>query len=129
MINHITIEGRLAKDPELRRTQSGIEVTSGSIAFQKANDEADFFDIVAWRDCAQVLAKYRKGTRILIDGRLTTRSWVDKTGKKRTAVEIVADTIREIAGRRAEEETAPVNSVLAQPLPMADFAIPDEIPY
>lgn len=133
MINRLTIESRLTRDPELRRTQNGTEVTSGSIAYQKANGEADFFDIVAWRENAKVLAKYRKGTRILIEGHLTTRSWLDSKQTKRVVVEIVVDTIRELAAWRSDEKSKESAAPMpAQPVPMADFAIPDEdggIPY
>ena len=98
MLNRTIIMGRLTRDPELRRTGSGIAVTSFSIAVdrdiapQGQEKETDFFDCVAWRNTAEFIAKYfTKGRMIAVDGKLQTRSWTDKDGNKRRTVEIVAD--------------------------------------
>jgi single-strand DNA-binding protein len=92
--------GRLVKDPELRRTQSGTSVTSFRIAvdrdFKSQNGEkkADFFDIVAWRQTAEFVSKYfTKGRMAIIEGRLQTRDWTDRDGNKRVATEIIADNV------------------------------------
>lgn len=98
MLNRTIIMGRLTRDPELRRTGSGIAVTSFSIAVdrdytpQGQEKETDFFDCVAWRQTGEFIAKYfTKGRMITVDGKLQTRSWTDKDGNKRKTVEIVAD--------------------------------------
>ncbi|MGX8699194.1 MAG: single-stranded DNA-binding protein [bacterium] len=100
MLNHIVLMGRLVRDPELRRTQSGIAVTSMRIAvdrdFKSENGErqADFIDIVAWRGTAEYAAKYfTKGRMIVVSGRLQMRDWTDKDGGKRTSAEVVADNL------------------------------------
>ena len=99
-LNRTTIMGRLTRDPELRRTNNGTSVTSFSIAVDrdfKAQDgskETDFIDVVAWRQTAEFVSKYfAKGRMAVVDGRLQTRSYQDKTGSKRTAVEVVADNV------------------------------------
>ena len=100
MLNRIVIMGRLVKDPELRRTQSGVAVTSFRIAVdrdfknQDGSKQADFFDVVAWRATAEFVSKYfTKGRMAVVEGRLQSRDWTDKEGGKRIAIEIVADNV------------------------------------
>ena len=100
MLNKIILMGRLVKDPELRRTQSGTAVTSFRIAVdrdfksQDGSKQADFFDVVAWRGTAEFVSKYfTKGRMAIVEGRLQTRDWTDREGGKRVATEIVADNI------------------------------------
>ena len=98
MLNRIVIMGRLTRDPELRRTQSGTPVTSVRLAVdrdfksQDGTKQADFFDVVAWRQTAEFVSKYfTKGRMAIVEGRLQSRDWQDKDGNKRTSIEIVAD--------------------------------------
>ena len=98
MLNHITIMGRLTRDPELRRTGSGVAVASFTVAVdrdfggQDGEKEVDFIDCVAWRNTGEFVAKYfTKGRMIVVDGRLQIRSWTDKDGNKRRTAEVVAD--------------------------------------
>lgn len=98
MLNHITIMGRLTKDVELRRTNSGVAVASFTIAcdrdFGSGEKETDFVDIVAWRNTAEFVSKYfSKGRMAVVSGRLQIRSWTDKDGNKRKNAEIVADNV------------------------------------
>lgn len=100
MLNHITIMGRLTRDPELRRTCSGIAVASFTLAVdrdvkgQDGERETDFLDCVAWRQTGEFVSKYfRKGSMAVVSGRLEIRSWTDKQGNKHKAAEIVADNI------------------------------------
>ena len=100
MLNRIVIMGRLARDPELRRTQSGIAVTSFRIAcdrdFKSQNGEksTDWIDVVAWRQTAEFVSKFfTKGRMAIVEGRLQSRDWTDKDGNKRTAIEVVADNV------------------------------------
>ena len=100
MLNKIFIMGRLTRDPELRRTQSGTAVTSFSLAVdrdyksQSGEKETDFIDVVAWRSTAEFVSKYfQKGSLIAIEGSLQTRQYQDKNGNNRTAVEVVANNI------------------------------------
>ena len=99
MLNHITIMGRLTRDPELRRTGSGIAVASFTLAVDRdfsprdgGERETDFIDCVAWRQTGEFVSKYfTKGRMIVVSGRLQIRSWTDKDGNKRRTAEVVAD--------------------------------------
>ena len=99
MLNHIVIMGRLTRDPELRRTGSGIAVASFSVAVERdfsgrdgGEKETDFIDCVAWRQTGEFVSKYfTKGRMIVVSGRLQIRSWTDKDGNKRRTAEVVAD--------------------------------------
>ena len=100
MLNHIVLMGRLTRDPELRRTGSGVAVASFTIAVdrdfaaQGAEKETDFVDIVAWRSTAEFVSKYfTKGRMAVVTGRLQIRNWTDKEGNKRRSAEVVADNI------------------------------------
>lgn len=99
MLNHIIIMGRLTRDPELRRTDSGIAVASFTLAVDRdrapegQDKETDFIDCVAWRNTAEFVDKYfSKGRMMVVSGRLQIRPWTDKEGNKRKATEIVADS-------------------------------------
>ena len=99
MLNHITIMGRLTRDPELRRTGSGIAVTNFCVAVDRdyvskdgGERKTDFINCFAWRSTGEFIAKYfTKGRMIVVDGRLEMRDWTDKDGNKRTSAEINVD--------------------------------------
>ena len=101
MLNHITIMGRLTRDPELRRTGSGIAVASFTVAVDRdfggrdgGEKETDFIDCVAWRQTGEFVSKYfTKGRMAVVSGRLQIRSWTDKDGNKRRTAEVVADNV------------------------------------
>ena len=101
MLNHITIMGRLTRDPELRRTGSGVAVASFSLAVDRdfspkdgGERETDFIDCVAWRQTGEFVSKYfTKGRMAVVSGRLQIRSWTDKDGNKRRTAEVVADNV------------------------------------
>ena len=99
MLNHIIVMGRLTRDPELRRTGSGVAVASFTVAVDRdfggrdgGEKETDFIDCVAWRQTGEFVSKYfTKGRMIVVSGRLQIRSWTDKDGNKRRTAEVVAD--------------------------------------
>ena len=99
MLNHITIMGRLVRDPELRRTGSGVAVASFCVAVDRdyapkdgGERKTDFINCVAWRQTGEFVSKYfTKGRMIVVDGRLEMRDWTDKEGNKRTSAEINVD--------------------------------------
>ena len=101
MLNHLSIMGRLVRDPELRRTGSGIAVTSFTVAVDRdfggrdgGEKETDFIDCVAWRQTGEFVSKYfTKGSMIVVSGRLQIRNWNDKDGNKRRSAEVVADNV------------------------------------
>ena len=99
MLNHITLMGRLVRDPELRRTGSGVAVASFCVAVDRdfapkdgGERKADFINCVAWRQTGEFISKYfAKGRMIVVDGRLEMRDWTDRDGNKRTSAEINVD--------------------------------------
>ena len=101
MLNTITIMGRLTKDPELRRTGSGIAVASFTLAVDRdfapkngGEKETDFIECVAWKNTAEFVSKYfAKGRMAVVSGRLQIRKWQDKDGNKRQTAEVVADNV------------------------------------
>lgn len=100
MLNKIILQGRLCKDPELRRTGNGTAVTSFSLAVdrdfksQSGEKETDFIDIVAWRSTAEFVSKYfTKGRMAVVEGHIQIRDWTDKDGGKRRSAEVVADNV------------------------------------
>lgn len=104
--------GRLTADPELKTTQSGISVTSFSVAVDRnytpkgQEKQTDFINVVAWRQTAEFVTRYfHKGSMIAIEGSIQTRKYQDKNGNNRTAVEIVANNVS-FCGSKAESGTA-----------------------
>ena len=139
MLNKIVLMGRLARDPELRRTQSGVPVTSFRLACdrdfksQSGEKETDWIDVVAWRNTAEFVSKYfAKGRMAIVEGRLQTRDWTDKDGNKRTAVEVVADNIyfgdsKRDSAPAGDSYAAPIGGGYAAPMGGSDrFAEIDE---
>ena len=128
MLNVVAIMGRLVADPQLRQTTSGKNVASFRIACDRngrrdANGQsnADFFDVVAWERSAEFVCRYfQKGSLIVVDGRLQTRTYQDKNGNNRTAVEIVANNIN-FAGPKSSNS---VGAAQPAPAPMADHSRP-----
>ena len=118
MLNHITVMGRLTRDPELRRTQSGTPVASFSIACDrdykdKATGErpTDFLDIVAWRATGEFVSKYfSQGRMAVVSGRLQMRDWTDKEGNKRRSAEIIAENIYFGDSKTKEDQEPPASS-------------------
>lgn len=102
-LNKVILAGHLTRDPELKQTPSGIAVANSSIAINRrvqskgengtqGQQQADFIEIVAWRNTAEFISKYfRKGSAICVTGSLQTRVWTDQNGQKRYATEVVVD--------------------------------------
>jgi single-strand DNA-binding protein len=101
MLNHITIMGRLTRDPELRYTQSQTPVASFTLAVDRdfggrdgGEKQTDFIDCVAWRQTAEFVSKYfTKGSMAVVSGRLQIRDWTDREGGKRRSAEVVVDNM------------------------------------
>ena len=121
--NKVIIGGRMVADAELRTTPNGISVTSFRVAVNRrssGNDQqqADFFDVVAWRQQAELVARYfRKGSCICVVGSLQNRSWTDQNGQKRISTEIVASEINFVdsknEGSASRQGDAPYGSASA----------------
>lgn len=123
MLNHIVLMGRLTKDPELRRTGTGVAVASLTLAVDRdfksesGERETDFIDIVAWRSTAEFASKYfKKGSMAAVSGRLQIRGWTDKEGNKGRNAEVVADNIYFGEAKKSDTQV----SQTTQPLSMLD---------
>ncbi len=145
MLNHIVIMGRLTRDPELRRTGSGVAVTSFTLAVDRdfgktenGEKETDFIDCVAWRQTGEFVAKYfAKGRMAVVSGRLQIRPWTDKEGNKRRTAEVVADNVYFGDSKRDGEPgnnnfssygtaAAPAYAAPSASAPASDFAMLDD---
>ena len=127
MLNHITLMGRLTRDPELRRTGSGTAVASFTIAVDRdfsgkdSEKKTDFIDCVAWRQTGEFISKYfTKGRMIVVDGRLEMRDWTDKDGNKRRSAEAIVENayFGDSKSDRSDNATAATS-----PAPVTDFAV------
>ncbi len=113
MFNLVVLTGRLTADPELKTTPNGIPVTTFSIAVERRyrsgeERQADFINIVAWRQSAEFITKYfKKGSLIGIEGSIQTRRYQDKNGNNRTAFEVVANNVQFVESKR--DSSAPVS--------------------
>lgn len=138
MLNRIILSGRLTRDPELRRTQSGIPVASFSLAVNRdfkdkttGETPVDFIDIVAWRHTGEFAANYfAKGSMAVVEGRLQIRDWTDREGNNRRTAEVVASSI--YFGGSAKKKSAPAPAANADATPPAsefDADADGELPF
>jgi single-strand DNA-binding protein len=132
-LNNIVLAGRLTKAPELKATNSGVDVLPFTIAvnraYAKSNDEvtADFIPCIAWRKTATFISKYfNKGDGIVIKGRLETRKWVDNNGNNRVSYEVIVENTEFPQGKSKNNTT-----VTNTPIPsMADdLPVDDDLPF
>lgn len=136
MLNTVTIMGRLTKAPELRSTQSGVPVTSVSIACDRdiaakgEEKKTDFFEVTAWRHTAEFLCKYfDKGSMVAINGRLQT-SIYEKSGERRQSVFILAESIYFAEGRKNAQSDLQSGSEQTQGVPVfTEYESEEELPF
>ena len=136
-MNHIVIMGRLTRDPERRETQTGVPVTSFSLAVDRGftsedggERQTDFIDVVAWRNTADFVAKYfAKGQMAAVSGRLQIRDWTDKDNNKRKSAEVIADHVYFTESKKSREASiGPANpkedfgAGYTTPVESSDFA-------
>lgn len=131
MINNVTLMGRLTAAPELKTTNSGLEVCSFCIAVDRSyqnkdgEKQTDFINITAWRQTAAFICKYfNKGQMIALTGSIQTRSYEDKNGSKRTAVEVLANNVS-FCGSKSDNASA----VKSDTVPIGADAIEDDLPF
>ena len=136
MLNKAILMGRLTADPELRTTTNGTYVTAFSIACQRSfapkgqERQADFIDIVAWRQTAEFVSRYfRKGSMIVVEGMIQTRTYEDKYGNKRKAVEVVADHVHfaESKSKSPDVTASPGDFTTGNSFSIGDFGEFEEI--
>lgn len=150
-INKAIIVGRLTRDPEMRTTPSGINVTSFGVATNfvwsdaegKKKESVEFHNVVAWRKLGEIVGQYlRKGRRVLVEGRLQTRSWEGQDGAKRQRTEIIADNVIMLDSRPAapaegsssepvvyEEAAGPAAPAAEKPTPAVEEVSVEDIPF
>lgn len=122
MLNRAVLMGRVVADPEMRKTASNTSVTSFTLAVQRSygkdeEKQTDFIDIVAWRGTAEFAAKwFTKGMQVAVSGKIQTRTWEDKEGHKRKAVEVVAD---EVFFADSKRDDAPVRDIMPEPFDLS----------
>ena len=118
-LNKVMLIGNLTADPELKTTQSGISVTTFTIAVQRrfarqqaeGQPTADFISIVAWRQSAEFVCKYfKKGRPILVCGSIQTRTWTDNQNQKRYITEVVADEVGFVDSKPQDDAGSPMRS-------------------
>lgn len=133
MLNRIVLMGRLTRDPELRRTQSGTAVAGFTLAVDRdfksdsGARETDFIDCVAWRNTADFVSNYlSKGRMAVVEGRLQIRPWTEKDGSKRRSAEVVADHVYFADSKRegAAPQYAPPQESQFEELPDDDGDLP-----
>lgn len=105
-MNKIFISGNLTRDPEIRMTNGGKSYVKMGIAVKRVyskENEVDFFNLTAWNKTAEFCNKYlRKGSRVLVEGRLQTSSYEGKDGVKRTGYDIMVDNIEFASSKPTE---------------------------
>ena len=125
MLNHITLMGRLTRDPELRYTQTQTPVASFRLAVDRdyspkdgGERQTDFIDCVAWRSTAEFVSKYfQKGSMAVVSGRLQMREWTDRDNNRRTTAEVVVDNVYFGESRRSRDENGAAAAPKAAPAP------------
>lgn len=134
MINRVVLVGRLTRDPELSKTQSGLSVCSFTVACDRKQGReqsdqqqtADFISCVAWRQSADFISQYGyKGALVGIDGKIQTRNYEDRDGKRVYVTEVVADTVRLLDSRRDREQTEDTYSYIPSTMRTESIKVKD----
>lgn len=111
MLNRMTLQGRLTKDPELRQTQSGTPVATFTVAWSDKYGETErklFLPCVAWNNSAMFVCQYFvKGSEIIVEGGLATRKWLDKEGNSRETIEMTVERMHFAGGKQTGDASAP----------------------
>lgn len=131
-LNIVALMGRLTRDPEMRKTPQGVSVATFTVAVDRSfvkqgeDRQADFIDIVCWRNTAEFVCKYfQKGSLIAVNGSIQTRTYQDKNGNNRKAFEIVADNVH-FAGEKKDGGAQGGGSPHYAEKKNDDFAVIDE---
>lgn len=143
--NRVILGGRLTADPELKSTPSGVPVTSFSVAVNRSykskegEPQTDFISVTAWRSTAEFVCKYfRKGSSIMLEGQLQTRSWTDQQGVKRFATEVVASEAHFVDAKSdgaapaqayGQAAPAPVSTIPPGPPQFEEIRSDEELPF
>lgn len=134
MVNHMVLQGRLTRDPELRTTNSGTPVCSFTVAWSekyKDNEQKLFMPCTAWRAAGEMVSRhFAKGKEIAVEGRLSTRDWTDKEGNKRQSIELTVDRVH-FCGPKAPDSADLNPSSVVPPTPhgFVDIGDDGELPF
>ena len=106
MVNKMVLQGRLVRDVELRRTQSGTAVAGFTVAWSEKHGETEqklFMPCVAWKGTAEMASKwFSKGQELVVEGKLTSRKWTDKEGNNRETIELIVDRMHFCGAKRED---------------------------
>ena len=135
-MNKVYLIGNLTRDPEMRSTNTGIPVCNFSIAVnrrfknaQTGQQETDFFNIVAWRQLAELCGRYlAKGRKVAVFGSIQTRSYEAQDGSKRTAFDIVADEVEFLSSANAGSAPSSDYHAAVSPAPVQRQQAPSYAP-
>lgn len=123
MLNVVALMGRLVADPQLRQTTTGKNVASFRVAVDRGRkdangqNQADFFDIVAWDKSAEFVCRYfQKGSLIAVEGRLQSRNYQDKSGNNRNAVEVVVNNVSFAGNKEPAQSQNVANRAVSEPV-------------
>lgn len=133
MLNVVALMGRLVADPQLRQTATGKNVASFRVAVDRGRkdangqNQADFFDIVAWDKSAEFICRYfQKGSMIAVEGRLQSRNYQDKNGSNRTAIEVVTSNVSFAGNKEPAQSQNVANSAVSAPVAASNEYTPIE---
>lgn len=133
MLNVVALMGRLVADPQLRQTTTGKNVASFRVAVDRGRkdangqNQADFFDIVAWDKSAEFICRYfQKGSMIAVEGRLQSRNYQDKSGNNRNAVEVVVNNVSFAGNKEPAQSQNVANSAVSAPVAASNEYTPIE---
>lgn len=131
MLNHMTLHGRLVRDPELKQTNSGVPVCSITVAWSEKRGETEtklFLPVTAWRGTAELLSKhFSKGREIIVEGRLQQREWTDNEGNRRQVIEMQAERVHFCGPKQQQDQQ---ESTAQQGIPQGFTQVDDdELPF
>lgn len=134
MINHLTLQGRLTRDPELRQTAGGVPVCSFTVAWSEKYKDREtrlFMPCTAWRATGEMISRnFSKGREIAVEGRLSTRGWADNEGGKRSVIELTVDRVHFCGPKPAAGSNSPEQSTATAEISYAELGSDDgELPF
>ena len=136
-LNKVLIIGNVGRDPEMRYTPNGSPVTTFSVAVNRrwtgqdgqAQDETEWFNVVAWSKLAETCSQYlSKGRSVFVEGRLRTRSWDDQNGQKHYRTEVIAQDVKFLDSTGNRQQPRPAGAAAADEAFGGDLE-PDDIPF
>ena len=133
MVNHMILQGRLTRDPELNTTANGVPVCSFTVAWSdryKENENRLFLNVTAWRGMAEMICRnFTKGREIVVEGRLQQREWTDKEGNNRSTIEMQSEKVHFCGPKVSDGSNAPDIPDIVPEQKFADLDEEMELPW